>query len=313
MNIPFPIPAPGARPFDVVGFGQNSVDLVAVVAEYPARNSKQRLAQFARLPGGEIATALAVCAKLGWRTRYLGSFGDDDLGRLSRDSLDRAGVDLEMARTVAGAANRFAVILVDERSGDRTVLWSRDPRLATDAASLPRAAVTSGRLLILDSQETAAAARAAQYAREAGLATLLDVEAVGPGIGDLLRHIDAIIAAETFPSQLTGCGETGRALELMAHEFGAPLVCVTLGVEGSLARCGGREIRTPAFQVDCVDSTGAGDAFRGGFAAACLRAPDGAVEDALRYATAVAALNCRGLGARGGLPDAAEVEALFVR
>ena len=67
----------------------------------------------------------------------------------------------------------------------------------------------------------------------------------------------------------------------MAREFGAPLVCVTLGAEGSLARCGGREIRTPAFQVDCVDSTGAGDAFRGGFAAGCLRAPDGDIEDVL--------------------------------
>jgi sulfofructose kinase len=313
MKIPFRIPEPGTRPFDVVGFGLNSVDLVAVVAEYPASNTKQPLTQFARLPGGQIATALAACAKLGWRTRYLGCFGDDDLGRLSRDSLARAGVDLEMARTAAGASNQFAIILVDERSGDRTVLWSRHPLLATDPASLPRAAVTSGRLLVLDCHETAAATRAAQYAREAGVPTILDVEKVRPGIGDLLRHIDAIIAAETFPSELTGCGETGRALDMMAREFGAPLVCVTLGVDGSLARCGGREIRTPAFRVDCVDSTGAGDAFRGGFAAACLRAPSGELEDALRYATAVAALNCRALGARGGLPDAAEVERLFVR
>ena len=85
-------------------------------------------------------------------------------------------------------------------------------------------------------------------------------------------------------------------------------MCVTLGREGSLAWANGREIRTPAFSVDCVDSTGAGDAFRGAFAAACLRAPDGSLEEALSYANAVAALNCRALGARGGLPTAAEVE-----
>ena len=80
---------------------------------------------------------------------------------------------------------------------------------------------------------------------------------------------------------------------------------------GSLARCGGREFHTPAFSVECVDSTGAGDAFRGGFVAACLRAPEGEIEDALRYANAVAALNCCALGARGGLPTAAEVDRLL--
>jgi sugar/nucleoside kinase (ribokinase family) len=94
----------------------------------------------------------------------------------------------------------------------------------------------------------------------------------------------------------------------MAREYDARLVCVTLGAEGSLARCGGREIRTPALHVDSVDSTGAGDAFRGGFAAGCLRAPGGEIEDALLYANAVAGLNCRALGARGGMPTAAEVE-----
>ena len=79
---------------------------------------------------------------------------------------------------------------------------------------------------------------------------------------------------------------------------------MTLGEAGSLAWCNGREIRTPAFQVDCVDSTGAGDVFRGGFAAACLRdAATADVEDVLRYANAVAALNCRALGARGGAAD----------
>ena len=80
MRIPFAIPAPGSRPFDVAGFGLNSIDLVAVVAEYPVSNTKQRLQRFARLPGGQIGTAMATCATLGWRARYVGSFGDDDLG-----------------------------------------------------------------------------------------------------------------------------------------------------------------------------------------------------------------------------------------
>jgi len=311
LRIPFRLPAPGSKPFDVAGFGLNSIDLVALVAEFPANNSKHRIRRFARLPGGQTATAMAVCARLGWRACYVGAFGGDELGELSRGSLTREGVDILASRTVEGARNQFAIVLVDGRSGQRTVLWDRDPALSTDPASVPREAVVSGRMLLVDCHETAAAARAASWAREAGIPTVVDVEKVRPGIGELLQHIDAIVAAEAFPSELTGCEDLGRAIGAIAREFSAPLVCVTLGSGGSLARCGRREIRTPAFPIDCVDSTGAGDAFRGGLIAGCLREPEGDIEDVLRYANAVAALNCRGLGARGGMPSADEVAALL--
>jgi sugar/nucleoside kinase (ribokinase family) len=311
MRIPFQVPARDSRSCDVAGLGLNSIDFLAVVAEYPERNTKQRLQRFARLPGGQTATAMAVCAKLGWAARYVGSFGDDELGALARDSLIRDGVDIGASRTVTGATNQFAIVLVDERSGERTVLWDRHPGLTLDGAAVSAEAVTSGRLLVVDCHETAAATQAARFAREAGIPTIIDVERVRPAISELLQQIDAIIAAQAFPTELTGYDEPGRALEAIAREFEAPLVCVTLGSEGSLARVGGREIRTAAFPVDCVDSTGAGDAFRGGFAAGCLRAPDGDIEDVLRYANAVAALSCRALGARGAIPTQAEVERLL--
>jgi sugar/nucleoside kinase (ribokinase family) len=305
------IPPAGSRPFDVAGFGLNSVDLLAVVAEYPASNTKQRLQRFMHLPGGQIATALTVCARLGWRATYIGAFGSDHLGTLSRNSLLEDNVDLSAARTVEGATNQFAVILVDARSGARTVLWDRHPLLTWEPADMPREAVTSGRLLLLDCHETAAAAQAARYAREVGVPTVLDVEKVRPGIADLLQQIDVIIAAQEFPSALTGYDQPGRALEMMSREYPAHVVCVTLGEEGSLARCHGREIRTPGFQVDCVDTTGAGDVFRGAFAAGCLREPHADIEDLLTFANAVAALNCRALGARGGIPTVREIEELL--
>jgi sulfofructose kinase len=140
----------------------------------------------------------------------------------------------------------------------------------------------------------------------------VDIERVRDGVTELLRHIDVVIAAEAFPSALTGHGDPGRALAAIAAEYHAPLVAVTLGEHGSLALCGGREIRTPAFRVTCVDSTGAGDAFHGGFVAACLRDPNTSVDDTMRYANAVAALNCRALGARGGMPTVDEVDALLM-
>ena len=134
MRLSLTIPEAAARPFDVAGFGLNSVDLLAVVAEFPALNSKQRLQRLTRLPGGQIATAMATCARLGWRASYVGSFGSDDLGTLSRGSLIDAGVDVSASRTVAGATNQFAIILVDAQSGARTVLWDRHPDLAWSPA-----------------------------------------------------------------------------------------------------------------------------------------------------------------------------------
>jgi sulfofructose kinase len=312
VRLPIGLPASGTRPFDVVTLGLNSIDLVALVDEYPPRNSKQRLRQFAQLPGGQMATAAAVCARLGWRARYIGAFGDDDFAVAGRRSLTDEGVDLSACWNVPGATSQFAVVLVDRRSGDRTVLWSRHEGLAIAPERIASDEVRSGRVLLVDCHETAAVTAAAEIARAAGIPTVVDVERVRPGIADLLRQIDVILAAQQFPEALTGYGDPGRALAAIAREYPrAVLVAMTLGEEGSLAWCGGREIRTPAFLIDCVDSTGAGDAFHGGFVAGWLQTPDAAVEDLLACANAVAALNCRGLGARGGMPTRAEVDALL--
>jgi sulfofructose kinase len=309
MRLPFAIPRPDARTFDLVGLGQNSLDYVAVVAHHPAANTKQRLERFSVLPGGQVATALAACARWGWRTRYLGAFGDDEAGRTVRERLVVEGVDVSAARTVGNTRNRTAVILVDSKSGERTVLWHADPTLRMGDISGETAA--SGRLLLVDADDLAASTAGASAARRSGVPTIVDVDAVQPGLDVLLRQIDVVIAAEDFPAALTGETGLGRALEAIAREYGTPLVCVTMGAEGSLARCGGREIRTPGFPVECIDSTGAGDVFRAGFASACLRRPDGDLEQVLAYANAAAALSCRGLGAWGALPDAVAIERLL--
>jgi len=312
VRLPISIESHRARPFDIVTVGLNSIDMLAVVGEFPARNSKQKLKQFARLPGGQMATAAAVCARLGWRSRYVGSFGDDDLADIGRKSLTDEGVDVSAAWNVPGATSQFAVVIVDGSTGERTVLWNRHPGLRMSGDQISREVVLSGRMLLVDCHEIDAATQAARYAREAGIPTVVDVEKVRDGIEGLLASIDAIIAAEPFPTALTGYSDMGRALEAIAREYRTPLVAVTLGEQGSLALCEGREIRTPAFPVSCVDSTGAGDAFHGGFVAACLRTPEGDVQDIMAYANAVAALNCRVLGARGGMPTAAEVEAMLM-
>lgn len=313
VRIPFELLPPGTRPFDVVGLGQNSLDLLAVVSEFPRSNSKQRITRFARLPGGQVASAMVCCARLGWRARYAGRFGSDELGQLGVRSLADEGVDVSAVQIV-DARTRFAMVLVDERTGDRTVLWDRDPALVVKPGDIDDEVWSSGRVLHVDCEDVPAATTAARRARESGALTVIDVEAVLPGVPALLRHIDVIIASEGFPERLTGHKDTGSALAAMAREYAPVVACVTLGSAGSLAICQGREIRTPAFDVPVVDSTGAGDAFRGGFISGYLQTgADAEVEDVLTFATAVAALKCRSLGARDGLPRPADVEAFLRR
>ena len=312
MKIPVSLPDSGSRPFDVVGFGENSLDLVVDVADYPGANTKVAARRMEELPGGQVATAMTACARLGLRTRYVGRFGGDRAGEIGVESLRREGVDTAFAERVAGAASRSAVLIVDAARGTRTVLWHRDPALVCDS-DVPARAIADGRVLLVDATDLPAATRVASIAREARMAAIVDVDQVSPGIEALLNAVDVIVAAERFPRELTGETETGAALDALARRFHrSAVVCVTLGEEGSLARCGGREIRTPAFPIDCVDPTGAGDVFRAGFIAGWLRHGEQAeLEDVLRYANAAASLNCRAIGARTAAPAAHEVEALL--
>ena len=117
MRLPIALAPAASRPFDVVTVGLNSIDLVAVVQHYPASNSKQRLESWSKRPGGQMATAAAVCARLGWRARYVGAFGSDDLAVMGRESLTAEGVDVSTAWDVPGATTQFAVIIVDAGTG----------------------------------------------------------------------------------------------------------------------------------------------------------------------------------------------------
>jgi len=271
------------------------------------------MVDLATRPGGQAATAMTACSRLGWRARYIGRFGDDSNGIAGLQSLREAGVDIETCKTMPGATNALSLVLVDASTGQRTVLWSRHPSLTMSADTISEAAVCSGRILLVDCHDTAAATAAARFARRAGIPTVVDVEKVRIGIESLLHEIDIIITAQDFPRQLTDAGSLGVALRTMKETYRATLVCATLGEEGSLALTDGGEIRTPGFDVPVVDTTGAGDVFRGGFISGWLLSGASAqAEDVLRYANAAAALKCRALGARAGIPTREEITQLLL-
>jgi len=303
------LPPAENRSFDVVGCGQNSLDLVAVVPVHPSADSHGPAERILRLPGGEVATALIACARLGCRTSYLGTIGNDEAGAIAEASLRQAGVDLTHLRR-ADAPNRFAIILVDH-AGHRTVIWHRDPAIALTPSSIGAESIAAGRVLLLDASDPMASAAAAGHARQAGTPSVLDIDAVKPSIDCLLQTVDIVIASAPFFSAYAPGMPVGKALRKVSAEFDPRVVIATLGEEGSLAFAQGQEILTPAFEVPVVDSTGAGDAFRGGFAASWLRlGADASLAAVIRYASAIAGLNCRAVGAQDGLPTWAEVDRL---
>jgi sugar/nucleoside kinase (ribokinase family) len=294
----------------VVGLGQISLDRVAALPHWPRAGDKLALgsAPVAR-PGGQVATAVLAAVQLGLSGRLLGSVGDDADADLALASLRAAGVDLDGVRRVPGAATRTALVLVDEH-GERTVLGYRDPRLAVMSGELSRDAIRDARALLVDAEDPDAASWAIAVAREAGVASVLDVERADRDRIRLAMGADFPIVSESFcadSSDPHSASEDASVAWLARLGAGrARMAVVTLGARGALGMCAGEILEQPAIDVTAVDTTGAGDVFRGAFAWALLRGAD--ARRALALAAAAGALACRGQGAQGSLPTASELE-----
>jgi sugar/nucleoside kinase (ribokinase family) len=252
---------------------------------------------------------MVTLARLGMRTRYIGKVGSDDAGLFQINSIESEGVESSGVIVVEGAETQTAFIIIDQVSGERTILWNRDERLTITADEVDREGVTSGRVLHLDGHDVVASIAAAKLARKAGVLTVLDIDNAYPGFEGLLPLIDFIICSSGFTGRVTGEADLRAGLRKLAQSSGSAFVAATTGREGALAYFRGRYIHSPAFAVDCKDTTGAGDAFHGGFIYGLLAGFS--VEETLRFANAVAALNCRSVGARTALPALAEVNALL--
>jgi len=301
MRLPFQLPE--ERQFDAVGFGLNAVDHLIVVPKYPQFDTKLRFTDHRRSAGGQTATAMVALKRLGMRTAYAGRFGSDDAGVFGRESLAKEGVNLEYAETIEGATNQLAFIIIDARSGERTIIWDRDERLSYRADEVPIDLASRGRVLHLDAHDPPACAAMARVAHDASAIVTADIDNVYEGVEDLLPLVDVLITSSEFPHRLTGIPDLRTSLLEMKSRYGCPIVGATLGARGAIAYCEGQWVESSAFTVPggCRDTTGAGDAFHAGFIYAMLRAED--LENCMRTANAVATLKCRELGARAALPD----------
>jgi sulfofructose kinase len=296
---------------DVVGLGGNATDTVIRLEKFPAPGGKQQVLEVSRHAGGPVATALVTCRRLGLRVRYLGVLGNDEAGEFQLASLRRERIDLRSIRTVPGARSQVSYILVDGKTGERTVLWEKDPQLMLLPAGLAPKAIISSRVLHLDGSHGQACLWAARLARSSGIPVVADLDALLPGVEELLPSIDYVIASAEFLAAASGIGDPVRALKSLAQRTRSRLVGATLGRDGALVLSEGRFLYSPGFEVRAIDTTGAGDVFHGAFIYGLVRGWN--LKRILDFSNAMAALNSTALGARGGIASQRAAERLMTR
>ena len=306
MRLPFSLP--NKKDFDAVGFGLNAVDHLIVVPEYPAFDAKVRFTEYEKSAGGQTATAMVALQRLGLKTAYAGRFGSDENGRFGLRAIEYEGVNLDFAETIEGANNQVAFIIIDARSGERTIIWDRDERLSYAADEAPIELATRGCVLHIDAHDPPACAVMARAARAAGMIVTADIDNIYEGLPELLPLIDVLITSSELPHRVTGIADERASLIELKARYGCSIVGTTLGARGALIYCEGEFIESPACTVPggCRDTTGAGDAFHAGFIYGMLRGDD--LETCMKLGNAVAALKCRRLGGRTALPTADELK-----
>ena len=292
---------------DVVGVGLNATDTLIPLPQHPARGSKVQFHSASVLPGGQVATAVVACQQWGLQTRYVGKVGDDGAAMIHRAEFARLGIEAHLL-VAPGCASQQAFILIDD-TGERTVLWKRDIRLTLWPEELQREWIVDSRALHVDGHDTAAAVVAAGWARAAGIPVIADLDDPYPGVEELLKNIDYLITSRDIPGRLVGEQDLRRSLPALQNQYGCRLTAVTLGHEGVLAWDGLQFQYAPAFRIEALDTTGAGDIFHAGFIYGLLRGWP--LTRQLDFACAAAALNCTAVGAQGSIQSTENIENLI--
>ncbi len=289
----------------------NATDTLLLLPRFPPYGGKVPFDEAILSPGGQVASAVVACARLGLRAKYIGTVGDDERGRIQMESLRGSGVNLDHVQVRRNCPNQSAYILVDKTTGERTVLWSRPGCLRIDPGEIAEGQIACARMLHIDGHDTPAVERAARIARSHGIPVSVDVDTIYPGFEKVLPLVDYLVGSAEFPTNWTREPDRLRALAMIQEEYGMEAAAMTLGADGALARHRGRVVYSPGYVVDCVDTTGAGDIFHGAFCYAVLR--EMPLEEALDFSNAMAALNCTALGARGRIATAEDARLLMRR
>lgn len=289
---------------DIVGIGVCTMDHLVTVRRMPKQNENMAAVNYDRQPGGLASIALIAAARLGARAKVIARIGDDDAGVYIRRALEEEGVDASLLLTEPGSESHVSVILVHEASGDRSIITRPATGKPVSASEFTRADITAARVLFVDALNEATLS-AARWAKEARMKVLLDPALPYADIKPLLKYVDVPIVPEYWARALLPDQPPAAVAERLRAE-GAEIAVVTLGERGAVVAWEEGTQAFPAYPVEVVDTTGAGDAYHGAFMYALLQ--DWDVPRMARFASAVGSMNCRAMGGRSALPTLGEVE-----
>lgn len=293
------------RRFDAIGLGIGFADYLGIVPGYPEPGAKCRMRTFSRQGGGLVPTALVALARLGAAVSYLGKLGTDALSNFVLDELNKDGVDTSHVCIDDNVSSGFAFVIVDEATGERTVVWTNEKVRQPRPEELSREFATSARFLLVEGYAIGPALTLAQWARESGTTrVVLDAENTDePRMDEIISVTDVLIVPESFGLEFSGKTSPESASEALL-DMGPSIVVLTQGDKGCLCRTAEQCFHRGAFKVDVADTTGCGDVYHGAFTYGLLQ--DWELTVVAEFANAAGALNCRALGGRTAAPTFAE-------
>lgn len=278
--------------------GHSAWDRVSEIDAFPSQPTKVPARAYRESGGGMAANAAAAVARLGGHAAFWGPVGDDALANAMRDELTARGVDTQGMHRVEGAQSSTSSIIVDVR-GERLIVNYRGSALDCDAAWLPLGMLSGAGALLADVRWPVGAGRALHAARTCAVPTVLDGDrAERATLEALVPASDYVIFSESG-LRVWSPAERADALRAAVETSGG-VAAVTVGANGSWWLIEGALLHYPAPPIDAVDTTGAGDVFHGAFALAIAEGQP--LDDAIRFATAAAALKCAGRGPRSVPP-----------
>lgn len=291
---------------DVVGIGCCAADYLGVVSRQPRQDEKMAMLDFSQQGGGLTATALVALARLGASTSFISKLGEDAISRFIIGGLAAEKVATDHIMVDPAARGRFAFVIVDKTTGKRTILYSTVGVIPVRPEEVDARLIRSARLLMVDDYECAGAIRAAEVARGSGIPVAMDADGVDPEVGKLIALADYPVLPSDFAMSFTQSRTPGQAARRLRKEHGNKAVVVTAGEAGCFCDSELESFHQPAFKIEVVDTTGAGDVFHGGFAYGLLQG--WSLRETVRFSTAMAALQCTRLGGRPGIPTLKEVQ-----
>lgn len=289
-----------SKPFDIISFGANCIDYLITVPYYPQKDTKNKLKHLSYQPGGQAATASVLLSRYGLRVKYIGKAGDDSEGLLSINSLKKENIDISSVIHEDNTKTQKAFIIIDERTGERTIIYHRDKKLNMVKNDIDPSDIIKGRLLIIDDMDSNGALFCAETAKEHNIPIIIDMETADSNTKRLLSISDYIICSKDFLLEWTREEEPENAIMKLGKYTNA-FICSTLGKNGAISLFKNRIIHTHPHKIKARDTTGCGDIFHGAFAYGLLQKWN--LERILKFSNICAALKSQKIGGRPGIPD----------